>query len=265
MRLCSARPTAILLFLIAPFSWCGAQESTSPSADTASETQSATTGDPLQELQSEATKAKAAQWGHWGNRSDKYDGWGQHSNRLVPVYTFGITLDKLREQGSVYRDAERLRSLYGSVPEGSVNPTACYFDQTNVYDLQMAAVEAGYSNIILMVFDGMDWQTTRAASLYKTGRVGYDRGRGTGLSFQDYSRVRTDFGLIVTSPRLSGSKTDVDSQTVLDGDQPATGGYHPILGGNYPSREISAGDYLIGKNRLAPHSVTDSAASASSM
>jgi alkaline phosphatase len=136
--------------------------------------------DPLRGMQTAAIQGEKASWGHWGNQPDLYSSWVEHSNRLVPIYTFGITLDALREAGSVYADPQRLEQLYGRVPAGTVNPTATYYDQTDVYQLQMAAVQAGYSNIILIVFDGMDWQTARAAALYKQGRI-YTSGRGTGL------------------------------------------------------------------------------------
>jgi alkaline phosphatase len=219
---------------------------------------------PLRGMQTAAIQGEKASWGHWGNQPDLYSSWVKHSNRLVPIYTFGITLDALREAGSVYADPQRLEQLYGRVPAGTVNPTATYYDQTDVYQLQMAAVEAGYSNIILIVFDGMDWQTTRAAALYKQRRI-YTSGRGTGLSFQDDRRTRTDFGLICTSSRLATPTVDANAQTVIDGDAEPTGGYDPLRGGELPWHEQSGGNYLMGVDREQPHTVTDSAASATSM
>ncbi|MEM1068651.1 MAG: alkaline phosphatase [Planctomycetota bacterium] len=219
--------------------------------------------DRLRQMQSQAMVDQKADWAAWGNQPKKFSTWTNHSNRLVPVYTFGITLDSLRSAGSVYSDPERLKKLYGRVPEGTVNPTALYYDQTDVYQLQMEALDAGYSNIILMVFDGMDWQTTKAAALYKQSR--YESGRGTGLQLLDDRRTTTDFGLICTSPRLTGAKTDVNAQTVIGGNVPATGGYDPRLGGEAPWLEPIRGDYLLGLSRERPHGVTDSAASATSM
>ncbi len=143
--------------------------------------------DPMRRMQRIATEDQTASWGHWGHQPNKYMTWDQHSNRLVPVYTFGIMMDKLRAEGSAYTDPERLKKIYGQVPKGTLNPSALYFDQTDIYRLQQAAIDAGYTNIILIVFDGMDWQTTRAASLYKQNH--YESGRGTGLSFQDDRRV----------------------------------------------------------------------------
>jgi alkaline phosphatase len=228
-------------------------------------------GDAVRDMQSLAMIEQKAAWGHWGNQPDKYSTWINHSNRLIPVYTFGITLDALRDEGSVYTDPERLKKLYGRVPAGTVNPTAMYYDQTDIYRLQMAAVEAGYSNIILMIFDGMDWQTTRAAALYKQHQSGrtrgpsYTSGRGTGLSFQDDRRIKTDFGLLCTSARLSGAKVDATAQTVVNGDADPTGGYDPIRGGEAPWHEQSAREYLLGTDREQPHTVTDSASAATSM
>ncbi len=221
--------------------------------------------DWMRELQSQAVREQKASWGHWGNQPDRYSTWLNHSNRLVPIYTFGLTLDGLRDEGSVYGDAERLEKLYGVVPEGTLNPTAVYFDQTDIYRLQVAAVESGKRNIILVVFDGMDWQTTRAAAIYQTGKVGYDRGRGTGLALQDERRLVTDYGLMVTSAQYSGAKLDVNSQTVIDPGKPSTGGYDPQRGGRDPWHEFARRDYLMGLDRERPHTVTDSASSATSM
>jgi alkaline phosphatase len=215
-------------------------------------------------MQNVAIKEGKTPWGHWGNQPDQYSSWTNHSNRLIPLYTFGITLDALREEGSVYADPERLQQLYGRIPAGTVNPTAVYYDQTDVYRLQMAAVEAGYSNIILIIFDGMDWQTTRAAALYKQRQL-YTSGRGTGLSFQDDRRARTDFGLLCTSPRTDIPTFDVNAQTVVDGDTEATGGYDPLRGGEFPWHEASGREYLMGTDREQPHTVTDSASAATSI
>ena len=219
--------------------------------------------DPLRRMQRLATQDQTASWGHWGNQPGKYMTWDQHSNRLVPLYTFGITLDKLRAESSAYADPERLKRIYGEVPKGTLNPSAIYFDQTDIYRLQQAAIDAGYTNIILMVFDGMDWQTTRATSLYKQNR--YTSGRGTGLALQDDRRVRTDYGLICTSPKADTLKFDINAQTVVDWSGKPTGGYDARRGGQAPWLEQSKGDYLLGKDREQPHTVTDSAAAATSM
>ncbi len=202
---------------------------------------------------------------HWGIESGKYSSWKKHSNRLIPVYTFGLNLDSLRDEGSVYTDPKRLQKLYGRVPEGTVNPTAIYYDQTDIFRLQMAAIDAGYSNIILMVFDGMDWQTTRAAALYKSRRGRYETGRGVGLSIQDYRRTYTDFGFVVTSPRSGNAEVDVNSQTVLAKNQQPTGGYDASRGGASPWHEQSNRNYLLGLDREQPHTVTDSAAAGTSL
>ncbi len=221
--------------------------------------------DPMRQLQNKAILDQQAAWASWGNDLNKFTTWTNHSNRLIPVYTFGISLDSLRARGSAYTNPERLTELYGKVPEGTVNPTAIYYDQTDIYRLQLAAVEAGYSNIILMVFDGMDWQTTRAAALYNAPTRQYESGRGTGLKFLDDRRTQTDFGLVCTSPRLTTAKHDVNAQTVNAGNTPATGGFDSRFGGEAPWLEIAGSDYLLGLSREQPHSVTDSAASATSM
>ncbi|MGV3483036.1 MAG: alkaline phosphatase, partial [Planctomycetaceae bacterium] len=221
--------------------------------------------DRMKQMQHDAITSQHADWGHWGDVPQRYSTWLSHSNRLIPIYTFGITLDKLREEGSVYSDEARLKQLYGEVPAGSVVPNAPYFDQTDVYRLQQQAVAEGKTQVILIVFDGMDWESTYNAALYKNGRVAYTQGRGTGLVFQDYRGTRTDFSAFVTSPRLAKCKFDVNSQTVMGGDRPTTGGYDPTRGGDAPGVRAPQFSYPIGLDRSQPHTVTDSASSATSM
>lgn len=236
-----------------------------PAAAEPRQADDASTTDVMREMQANAVREQSASWGHWGNVPDRYSTWLSHSNRMIPLYTFGITLDMLRSEGSAYGDPERLERIYGTVPDGTLNPTAVYFDQTDVYRLQQAAVESGHRHIILIVFDGMDWQTTLAAAAYHAAEVRYDRGRGSGLSFQDERRMPTDFGLIVTSPLLAAAKYDVDAQTVIDPNKRSTGGYDPERGGRAPWHEQPRRNYLLGLDPERDHTVTDSASSATSM
>jgi len=221
--------------------------------------------DRMRQMQQQAMTDLHADWGFWGFAPNRYSTWMKHSNRLIPVYTFGITLDRLRQEGSVYSDRARLEKLYGRVPKGSLVDDAPYFDQTDIYRLQQQAVVDGKTQVILIVFDGMDWQSTYNAALYRNGAVTYKQGRGNGLVFQDYRGTETDYGAIVTSPRLSSCRTDVDAQTVFDGDMKATGGYDPSRGGNAPGEPTDKHEYLMGLDPTKPHTVTDSAASATSM
>jgi len=219
-------------------------------------------GDRIATLQWQATHGGSAPWGHWGNQPEHYISWSNHSNRLVPVYTFGIGLDAVSGANSAYRSEARLRTIYGRLPEQTLNPTADYFDQTDIHALQAAAAKAGKSRIILMIFDGLDWTTTRTAAIALSGTVAYDAGRGTGLSFQDYAGVPTDFGFCCTSPANDGTKVDVDAQAPKNpgGDKP--GGYDPAMGGATPWDPLAQPTYLIGRDRNRPHAVCDSAASA---
>lgn len=219
--------------------------------------------DRLRDLQSRAMADGRAEWAHWGVSPERYAGWNNHSNRLIPIYTFGISLDRCRGDHSPYRDADKLRRLYGRLPDDTLNPVAEYFDQTAVYELQRQAVEAGKKQIVLFIFDGMDWQTTRAAALYR-GRQ-YDSGRGSGLIFQDYHGVDTDFGSFVTSPHNGGTTVDVDAQTVTNPGGTVPGGYNARLGGEAPWSKPAEPAYLIGQSLELKHMVTDSAASATSM
>src|SRR5262249_60302070 len=94
-----------------------------------------------------------------------------HSNRLIPFYTFGRKLDPGAVTGpnSVYRDPERLKALYGFVPENTVNPEATYADQSDFAALLAAAVEKGAKHALIIWFDGLDWPTTQAAAVARGG------------------------------------------------------------------------------------------------
>jgi alkaline phosphatase len=220
--------------------------------------------DHVRQLQSDAVRTGHAAWGHWGPDAERYSAWFSHSNRLIPVYSFGITLDDVAGEKSVYRDSARLTKLYGHEPAGTLNPTANYFDQTDIYRLQKLAAERGKHRIILFVFDGMDWWTTYAAAVHHSGRVGYTRGRGAGLYFQDYRGTETDFGSMVTSPYAAGAKIDVNQQTVGRLSD-ARGGYDWKLAGEAPWSIPTDVLYPIGRSKAQPHPYTDSAASAVSM
>ncbi len=220
--------------------------------------------DLLRQLQAQALLKGHAEWGHWGIDPKRYLGWMRHSNRLIPVYTFGISLEGVAGEASAYRDPQRLRRLYGRLPERTLNPHAEYFDQTDVYALQKQAVAAGKKRIILMVFDGTDWQTTQAAAIYQSGKV-YDSGRGSGLAFQDYRGVETDFGFFVTSPHNGGTKADVDAQTIILSGSAVAGGYDSSRGGETPWASPTDPAYLLGQSLENKQAVTDSAASATSL
>ena len=72
------------------------------------------------------------------------------------------------------------------MPKWNSNPS-------QIYEKQLAAADAGWKRIVLVVFDGLDWTTTRATAIAANGTVAYDEGRGTGLAFLDYNGVVTDF------------------------------------------------------------------------
>ena len=220
--------------------------------------------DHVRDLQKAAEQTEDADWGRWGKDDSKYSSWTSHSNRLVPIYTFGIELTDYIGDNSCYRDSSHVETLYGQVPPGVVNSTAQYMDQTDVYRLQRDALAQGKKHIILIVFDGMDWQTTQAAALYKTKRS-YDRGRGSGLFFQDYDGAITDYGYFVSSPHNTGTDVDVNAQRVTNPEGDQRGGYDASIGGATPWAQPRSHDYLLGKLRRAHHAVTDSASSATSM
>jgi alkaline phosphatase len=237
--------------------------------------------DHIYDLQTNAIENNKSEFGHWGYDPTNYKQWGTHSNRLIPVYTFGtlssnatdgklppVDLRNFTGPNSPYRSEAALRRLYGRVPPNTVNPQAEYLDQTNIYDLQMAGFASGKKYVFLVVFDGMDWQTTRAASIYKTQSIAYDSGRGTGLHFQDYKAGgTTQFGYMCTSPHNAGTKTDPDTQTVLNPGGTLLGGYNAEHGGPNPWTAGTDRLYLIGKStdKGFLHAYTDSSSSATSM
>lgn len=220
--------------------------------------------DFLRAMQFEAVDTKKADWIHWGDNKNKFSNWTNHSNRLIPVYSFGIPLTKYVGQASVYRDEEKLKEIYGRVPTDTVNAEARYMDQTDIFRLQRDAFEEGKENIILFVCDGMDWQTAQAASIYKNQTVTYTKGYGRGLKFLDYHPPGSAHGCMVTSPYGKGAKFDVNSQIVSSvGD--LAGGYSAALAGKTPWSRPADPSYLLGKSASKGHPYTDSASSATSM
>ncbi len=232
-------------------------------------------GDHVRDLQERAIQHGRSDAAHWGWRPETYTLWGTHSNRLVPVYTYGaagagagVDLNDYTGANSVYRDEAKLIRLYGRPPLHTFNPQAEYLDQTNLYNLQRAALLAGKKHLFLVVFDGMDWQTTRAAATYNTRRVAYKSGRGAGTHFQDYTAHGTSqFGFMVTSPHNEGTKVDVDEQRVLNPGGATAGGYDATRGGPDPWSPGDDLEYLVSgpKGSSSRHAYTDSASSAVSM
>lgn len=235
--------------------------------------------DFIRELQRQAIEGDVSLLGHWGPVPEQYTYWRSHSNRLIPVYAFGtkgggdgIDLECYTGARSVYRNAKALQRIYGSLPTNTVNPTAEYMDQTNLAAIQRAAIAAGRKYVFLVVFDGMDWQTTFAAATYNNRQIAYREGRGTGLHFLDYTAGgTTQYGWMVTAPINEGTKTDVDKQTLKDSGTPIPGGYrvekggpNPWTPGNdpfYPITKVAAGK----SDAVGEHAYADSASTATAM
>ena len=82
--------------------------------------------------------------------------------------------------------------------------------------MQKEAVARGVKHLFIVWFDGLDWPTTQAAAIVKTGKV-YTEGKGSGLIFQDYDAGgAAQYGFVVTSPTHDKNTPDVDAQTVVD-------------------------------------------------
>ncbi|TWT37400.1 Alkaline phosphatase 4 precursor [Posidoniimonas corsicana] len=231
--------------------------------------------DWIRDLQADAVETKSSPAAHWGPKPGQYSSWTTHSNRLIPVYTFGtlgagegIDLGSYTGAKSPYRDPAALRRMYRADQQLSVCDTADYMDQTNIFDLQLAAVEAGKKNVILVVFDGMDWQTTYAAATHNLQKVAYREGRGEGTHFQEYQADgTTQFGWMVTSPGRDGIQVNVSKQKVHNPSGGLAGGYDPRVAGYHPWSVCRQPEYLIAEtaDRAARHAYTDSASSATSM
>lgn len=231
--------------------------------------------DGIRRIQTDAMLHKKSPVAHWGPDPETYISWTTHSLRLIPVYTFGskgagpkVDLSGYQGQASPYRSPEMLKKIYGYQPENSVNPDAEYFDQTNITDIQREAFKAGKKNIFLVIFDGMDWQTTRAAAIHASGRVGYESGRGSGLHFQDYTAGgTTQYGYMVTSPHNAGSKSDSNRQEVLNPGGTIRSGYNASKGGADPWTPGADDKYIIGTdtNGYSEHAYPDSANCGSAM
>jgi len=231
--------------------------------------------DYVSQLQTTAISDGKSALGHWGTDPADYSMWTSHSNRLVPVYTFGtkgsgtgVDLNDYIGANSVYRSKEAVRRIYGRVPERTVNAKAVWMDQTNIADIQRAAASAGRKHIFIVVFDGMDWTTTRLAAIHNEGAVTYSNGRGTGTHFQNYKADgTTQFGLMVTSPHNDGTTTDTNNQTVQNPGGSVFGGYDALAGGAAPWMPPVDSSYLLGKpaDGQPQHAYTDSASAATSI
>lgn len=229
--------------------------------------------DHIRDLQNAAIEAKSVDWGHWGVDPGNYTQWGTHSSRLIPVYTFGtkdaganIDLRDYTGKNSLFREPEHIETVFGHIPVATFNPDAVYCDQTDIGRIQRSALEAGKKHIFLIVFDGMDWQTTRAAAIVKNQKVDYEKGRGHGLFFQDYQAEGTSqYGYMVTVPKIGSVKTNTKKQTAVPGEMPDWGGYDARLGGAAPWEAPLDIQYLIGKSSVLKQPYPDSAGTATSM
>jgi len=197
--------------------------------------------DRIKEIQAEAVAHKddkAPRAYHFGSQGpgDVFSNHASHSNRLIPIYTFGrkVDLGSVTGANSVYRDPARIMALYGFLPERTVNPSAEYADQSDLHRVQSEAVARGVKHLFIVWFDGMDWETTRAAAIARTGRV-YAGGRGSGLTFQDYAAEGSArFGYYVTSPTHDKNTPDFDRQTVAIPANSLGGGYDASIAGRDP-------------------------------
>ncbi|RLT15334.1 MAG: alkaline phosphatase [Planctomycetota bacterium] len=257
----------------------------------AEETAKPSSADFLSNRQSEAIASKKDRreriW-HFGSQvaGDLYSNHMTHTNRLIPVYSFGskVKLNAVSGINSLYRDPAKIKALYGYDAPNTLNPQADYFDQTDLYKVQKAAIEDGVKHMFVVWFDGMDWNTTQAAAVAKTGSL-YTTGKGSGLIFQDYqarsgNRITAQYGYYVTSPSHDeADKVNVDKQTFEFGPDVVRGGYDAGIAGETPWDKGELADQLPGylkaggsadekakilKAGRSIHAFTDSSTSAAS-
>jgi alkaline phosphatase len=235
--------------------------------------------DFVRRLQTEAVELGRSPLGHWGPMRDNYVGWKTHTNRLIPVYTFGtcgggpgVDLTCYTGANSAYRSEKALQRIYGTIPTNTLHPQADYMDQTDLAALQRAAFAAGRRYVFLVIFDGMDWQTTWAAAIYNRRQVCYRSGRGVGTHFQEYSACCTSqYGFMVTAPHNEGTEADVDEQRLVNPGGKQPGGYNLAKAGPDPWTSGDDPFYLMGMARdsskalSGEHAYPDSAATATAM
>ncbi len=235
--------------------------------------------DFVRRLQTTAIEKGRSPLGHWGPFPEKYTAWNTHTNRLIPVYAYGtrgsgegVDLSGYTGANSAYRSEQALRRIYGRIPTHTLNPQAEYMDQTDLAAIQRAGIAAGKKYVFLVIFDGMDWQTTWAAAIYNRSRICYRAGRGEGTHFQEYTaRGTTQLGFMVTSPHNEGTDTDVNAQRVLNPGGKQPGGYDAAKGGPDPWTPGSDPFYPMGMSPesqrpgTGEHAYADSAATATAM
>jgi alkaline phosphatase len=241
--------------------------------------------DRIKELQTAGVanqKSKVKRVYHFGSQGpgDVFSNHASHTNRLVPVYVFGRKADlgSVMGKNSLYRDPEKIKALYGFLPENTVNPEAEYTDQSDLYRVQRDALARGITHLFIMWFDGLDWPTTQAAAIVKSGKV-YIQGKGAGLIFQDFTADGTaQYGYVVTSPTHDKNTPDLDRQTVAIPAASLGGGYDVRFAGPNPwtlgPLGVKAPGYLKGQSANDPdragvqaaggvlHAYTDSSTSA---
>jgi alkaline phosphatase len=222
---------------------------------------------------------------HFGSQepADVFSNHNSHTNRLVPVYIFGskAALSAVTGANSKYRDPEKIKALYGFLPQNTVNPQAEYGDQSDLYWVQREAISRGVKYLFIVWFDGLDWPTTQAAAIVKSGKV-YKEGKGSGLIFQDYDASgKAQYGFVVTSPTHEQNLPNLDAQTVVIPPDSLGGGYDARIAGAEPwslgPLGPSARGYLKGQSASAVdragvfavggvlHAYTDSSTSAAEM
>ena len=197
--------------------------------------------DRIKELQIDAVARKGEKINrpfHFGSQGpgDVYTNHASHTNRLIPVYTFGrkVDLGSVTGSNSLYRDPARIQALYGFLPERTANPEAEYADQSDLARVQRDAVARGVKHLFVIWFDGMDWDTARAAAIARSGRV-FDRGKGSGLAFLDETAGGSARGgFYVTSPTHDKNEPNLDAQTVAIPTTGLGGGYDPSIAGPNP-------------------------------
>ncbi|MBK8979981.1 MAG: alkaline phosphatase [Planctomycetes bacterium] len=238
--------------------------------------------DPLRALQEQAIETRDQRLERcyaygWQGLADVFSTHRTHSNRPVPVMTFGAfgDLASITGTASVYRDADALAAIYGGTPPHTVDSRHALGDQTQICELLQDAADRGARRLIVLLLDGCDWQTYAAAAVVKSG-VWDPEGVGHGLAFFDFvppvarpGHAYRSTGAVVTSalrePLPPGALVPPGYDIDRGGRFPWSPQDAAYLAGQYRTVRTASGREVAEFDRATAHTVTDSSASATAI
>ena len=138
-------------------------------------------------------------------------------------------------ENSRYRDPEKIKDLYGFLPENTVNPRR----RLRRPERPVPGAEGGrrHEGSSTCSSSGSTAWTGRPRRPRRSSRRARSttEGKGSGLIFQDYDAGGTaQYGFVVTSPTHDQNRPDVDTQTVVIPPTSLGGGYDARIAGPNP-------------------------------